>query len=548
MSTKGDASGEGLAKTTYFRYVGDEVLQLLFRFTFNGGLGLWGRENEARRKLVLMPTHPLNPAIKHVFRSLDITGETSPAIEFYLSDRFDDSLDLLKIGRDATMDEVKAAVLGMKESVKALEFSTMHWIEQDLQQICQIVTTHCRNVTELRVLDYKLMEVKETMNDSLGKVFSTYASQLTSLSCEYISEYISPPLLARSHGSRSMPLKQLSLTGDFADVEIFDLLIAQCGGTLENLELALEVVEKGQWAKILEAIRRECSKLTSLHLREPTMCGVLEEDYVAFLTSYGNQIVSLAPLKFSPDALRNLSEACPNLRLELSFEEDEANWDCLDAAGEIAGNVEIELCYHHNVRRLSRVLGACPHLVELNMSYMSDEPALGLESVISSRMLQLEKLSFRNFRFHACINNTMKCTSKLKELRITAIDIIETAVPLQTIATTATHLEFVWIQDDSKEQNLTGRPSRRARNENTTIFIEIVRCFLGCERLRSFHVLLNNPVSQDELRAVCLPLRTRGVDCLFCSQHRPLLQIHDFVYSERRDENMTDSSQSSSPR
>ncbi len=214
-----------------------------------------------------------------------------------------------------------------------------------------------------------------------------------------------------------------------------------------------------------------------------------------------------------------------------------------DAASEIAGNVEIELCFHHNFRCLSRILGAYSHMAELDMSYVSDEPALGLESVISSQMLELQKLIMRNFTYRACINNIMQCTLKLKELQLYATDIIETAKPLQIIATTAMYLEFVWIADDSEEQDSKARPSRSTRNENTTVFIDMVRCFLGCEHLRRFRLMLSSPVSRDELCAVSLPLRTRGVDCIFFSQHRPLLTIHDFLYSEHFDAIISDSSQ-----
>ncbi len=544
MSSTEHVSGEVPARPTYFQLVGDEILQLLFRFTFNGDSALlWSNENETRRKLMLAPTHPLNPAIKHVFRSLNISGETSPAVEFYMSNRFDDSLDLLTIGRNATIDDVEKVVLGMKDSVKALEFSCLNWIQQDLQKVSQIVTTHCRKITELRILDYNVREVKKKANDALGNIFCTFASQLTFLSCECIGKYVSARLLTTSLGNGRIPLKQLSLTEKTGELKTFDVLIAKCGGTLEGLRLVLEIVRTGQWKKTLEVIRRECPNLTSLHLAEPTSCGVSEEDYVAFLTSYGNQIVSIAPLKFSPDALRNLSEACPNLRLDLTFGENEVDWDCLDAAGEITGTVEMELGFHHDSRRLSRILTGCCHLVELNVNYVSDEPAVGLESLISSRMLQLEKLGFRNFPYHACISNAKKCTSKLKELQITTTDIIETVEPLRIIAATTLYLESVWIQDGLKEPNPRARSLQGARNANTSVFIDIVRCFMGCERLRTFSVLLSTPVSQDELRAVCLPFRTRGVNCLFWFQHRPLLQINDFVYSERTDENMFDLSQ-----
>ncbi len=69
---------------------------------------------------MLGPTYPLSPAIRHVFILLRIPGRTLSAVEFSLSSRFEDSVDVLPIGRNAAMDEVKEAVLGMKDSVKTL--------------------------------------------------------------------------------------------------------------------------------------------------------------------------------------------------------------------------------------------------------------------------------------------------------------------------------------------------------------------------------------------------------------------------------------------
>ncbi len=65
----------------------------------------------------------------------------------------------------------------------------------------------------------------------------------------------------------------------------------------------------------------------------------------------------------------------------------------------------------------------------------------------------------------------MKCTSTLKEQGIFPVDIIQSAEPFQSIATTMLYLESVWIEDASKELN---RPSQNAYLETTTVSIDIV--------------------------------------------------------------------------
>ena len=83
------------------------------------------------------------------------------------------------------------------------------------------------------------------------------------------------------------------------------------------------------------------------------------------------------------------------------------------------------------------------------------------------------------------------------------------------------------------------RSSERVRTGNTTVYIDVVQCFLGFEHLRDFFLELSRPVSEAKLLAVRLLFRTRGVDWIFFSQHVPLLQIHDLVYSEDLDANMS---------
>ncbi len=541
MSTSEEVSGEPTARPTYFQLVENEILQLLFRFTFNASSGLWCDNDEAVRKQVLHGMHPLSPAMKYVFKSLSISGEDAPALEFYMLDRFEDSRDLLKIGREATIDEVREAVAVMKDSVEVLEFSAMHQIEQDIQKCSQIVTTHCKNVVELRILDYEPLEVNQEAKRALGTIFNTFASRLQSLTCEVVSEYVSATHLASSLANECMRLKQLSLTGDYDDLEVFNILLAKSGDTLESLTLSLDIVLDGQWEDTFEVIRGESKKLSALHLEHPTSAGVSEEDYVAFLMHYGSRLVSVAPLKFSPNALRNLRKACPNLRLDLIIGQDEYGWDCLEAAGEIAGNVEMDSSGNYDYQRLSRVLANCPHLVRLSMCNTSDEPSAGLDSLISLRMFEMKKLSFRNFTYHACINVIEKCTSKLKELRVRTGDSIQNAEPIQRIASKMVFLEFVWIEDKVRKSNRRSRLRHGAVDKNNTVFTDIVRSFWQCEHMHSLRVFLHSPVDQDELRAVCLPFRTRGVNCLLFSCGKRLLEIDDFEYSERRIESQSDS-------
>ncbi len=473
------SSGKGDTKSTYFQLLSNEILRLLFHLTFSGHLTFG---SNAKLTQVLVPAHPLNPAIKYVFRRLQICGETSHVLRCYMSKRFEDSSDLLVIGRTATMDQVKAVVLAMKDSVSALEFESLQRITQDIQEVCKLVTTLCKNITTLRITGERLLiKEKEKAHEVFGNILDAFASKITSLTCPFLCEYVSASNSLRYERLR---LKRLSLTVKNSDLRIFAALVAKCGGELERLALNLKEVEKRQWKDLFKLIRSECPKLTVLYLNSLMLYDASEEDYVAFLMSYGNQIVSIARQEFSPDALRKLCKACPNLRLDFTIEEDdegEVDWDCLEAAGEIAGTVDIELRSHHNFRCVSKILANCPNLVNLNMNCISDEPVLGLESVISSPMLELKKLDVVNLTFHACVNTVMKCASKLKELHIAAVDIIETAEPLQSIATTALYLEFVWIQDGSEEWNPRAYPSKRARTEDTTVYIDIVRCFLGCE-------------------------------------------------------------------
>ncbi len=331
-----------------------------------------------------------------------------------------------------------ASIFAWAYGTQCLRRCRLHKIKQDNQKCSQIVTTRCENVIEFRILDYEPLEVEEEAKRALGTIFSTFALRLQSLTCEFVSEYVSATQLASSLENKCMRLKQLSLAGDYDDLEVFSILVAKSGDTLESLALSLDIVMEGQWEDTFEVFRAESKKLIALYLEHPTSVGVLEEDYVAFLMHDGSRSVSVAPLKFSPNALRNLKKACPNLRLELIIGRDEFEfefeWDCLDAAGEIAGNVEMYLSFNHEFRRLSRVLANCPNLVRLSMSYTSDEPSVGLESLISLRMSKMEKLCYRDFTYHACINGIEKCTSKLRELRIRTVDRIQYAEPIQRIA------------------------------------------------------------------------------------------------------------------
>ncbi len=90
----------------------------------------------------------------------------------------------------------------------------------------------------------------------------------------------------------------------------------------------------------VEGIVENCSHIT---FEGTDVCGVSGMDYVAFITSYGNQVVSIAPLKFSLNALQNITEACPNLRFDLFFKENELYGDFFEAVREIPGTVRVEV-------------------------------------------------------------------------------------------------------------------------------------------------------------------------------------------------------------
>lgn len=507
---------EGVMIRTYFQSLSDELLEVLLSFAL--------KENREGRELVLAPSHPLQPAFKNAFSRLHMNGETVHPVRFDELRVIQISLNSVTAGWYATIDKLKAVVTAMKDSTTALELSNIQWMTQDIPQICQFLSIHCSHVTELKIshksIPESLGDLKK-LNEVLHILLSVFAAQLTSLSCSFACRsYAAAAVLLASIDDRVMPLKKLSLTGSF-NVRVFESMALKCGETLEFLELDLN--DKDEWEKAFDVIERKCPKLNKLLLKKPTFYGVPEEQYVSLLGKFGHQLTLIDPDGLSADGLRCLRNLCPNLRLSLRIEENDMNWDLLNGTGEIMRILTIPLLFHHDFGRLSRLLAGCHHLVKLHLKYHSEEPAINLESIVSSSLPELEDLILEKFQFSACISIIEKCSNRLKELTLTTSDIIRTFRPFESIVRRARNLRIVYIEDGWGE-NTWGRP------KCNRLYINTVQCFLDCKELSELSLLLDHPVSVDELRAVCLPFRRRGVTCLFHSEYRKLLEVRNFSY------------------